>query len=407
MTLLQRAGVSVDHFPDEEYKKAWTWLVRMKQTHGNIPSKSIFIRKFPKLKIRKVRKKDLPVLVTELRQRKKFMDFLEGIDTASREASDPEAVDGAISNLMVKVNDLSTRSGESSIVDAFSHDVTKRMKEDFKARRRGDVIGIPTGFHRLDYATGGLQPGRMVTLMGRTGMGKSWLNLVFVANAVMNGHKVGLYPLEMTLEETLLRLYTIFSQRMFGNKHVLRNMDLQHGRISKSKFVKFQNALEDRFPGQLFLADLGTMSDPYTMDRVRAETEIYQWDMFWLDYLTLMKVDGIRAGQEDHMTVKTLSNGCKQVATAARCVGGCSVQVNRDALKVRAFLPRPEHIAFGDSIGHDSDLIVSINRKDNYLYYAAVKHRGGPEVGKTRVDFWPDEGKISESKEQDEDDDDD
>jgi replicative DNA helicase len=247
----------------------------------------------------------------------------------------------------------------------------------------------------------------MIVVMGRPGLGKSWLDLLFVASAVLHGAKVGLYPLEMTLEETALRLYTIFSCKMFGANKALRNLDLANGRVSKARVVKLMNILEDRYEGQLFVADIGSMSDPYTVDRVEAEQEVYKFDLQWIDYLTLMKAPGIgRDGGEDHMTVKALSNGCKQIAVRHNTVVGVSAQVSREAIRGRHFLPRLEHIGYGDAIGQDADHVIPINRRGEYLYYGMTKNRHGPEIGKTRVQFAVNEGAIQETEDQDDDDDD-
>ncbi|MBW2524995.1 MAG: DnaB-like helicase C-terminal domain-containing protein [Deltaproteobacteria bacterium] len=53
-----------------------------------------------------------------------------------------------------------------ALVEAFSHLAAA-------ADRGGDVTGIPTGFHDLDTATGGLHRGDLVVLAARPGMGKS------------------------------------------------------------------------------------------------------------------------------------------------------------------------------------------------------------------------------------------
>jgi hypothetical protein len=60
------------------------------------------------------------------------------------------------------------------------------------------------------------------------------------------------------------------------------------------------------------------------------------------------------------------------------------------------FLPRLEHIAYGDAIGQDADQVFSLNRKGAYLHYAVVKNRHGPEIGNTRLKFFPNEGLIEE-----------
>lgn len=228
----------------------------------------------------------------------------------------------------------------------------------------------------------------------------SWLDLLFVANAVINGHKWILYPLEMTLEETAFRLYTIFSARMFGAHKAIKNNDLMMGRVTKRKIVRFLHALEDQFAGQLHVADVGSLSDPYTNERIEAEVELHKPDGFWVDYLTLLKAPQQGKGGDDYSAVRYLSSGIKGAAIRQDCVGGCSAQVNREALKVRSFIPRLEHIAYGDSIGQDADQVISLNRRGNYLYYAMVKNRHGPEIPTKRVKFFVDQGEIAETDEQ-------
>lgn len=759
-TELQRTGITADHFV-EDYQKVWRWITRMKREHGKIPSPDVVQTRFKELDIHRVRDRDLPILIADLQQRKKYMDFLEALDEASREATGPEEIDLVLAGLIGNLNQLSVRNGKSSIVDLFSAETNERMLENLRKRRSGMQMGIPTGLKRFDLTTGGLQPGRMITVIGRPGLGKaqplsakiltpagwktmgsmragskvvcpdgsvatvtkvhpqgqkdiyritfsdgatteatsdhlwltqtrnerrrkedcwsaktteevasslkkeghwnhyvplvspipgkntllpihpyvigallgdghvrtrggatevlltsaddvlieeanrklagegefkpskkmcyryvdgstrwnkpttfrqdivnlgmgsglahekriprpymeagplsrlallqglldtdgspcgqtsaefcttspalasqvrelvwslggvctlnerhtsftngngekqhgrkshrlmitlpenipyfvlarkqnrilpgqkrgravrtirsvewvrteeaqcitidhprhlyitddyvvthnSWLDLLFVARGVIHGAKVILYPLEMTLEETALRLYTLMSCRMMGPSKALKNLDLANGRISTKKIKKFLDLMQDKYEGQLLVADIGTMSDPYTVERIEAEVEIYKPDLFWVDYITLMKAPGVgRDGGEDHTTVKALSNGIKQISVRHGVVGGASAQVNRDAIKGRAFLPRIEHIAYGDAIGQDSDHVLSINRKDSHLYYAMVKNRHGPEVRRTRVKFFVDEGIIEETKDQDDDDDDD
>lgn len=402
---MQRAGITHDFFTDD-FSKCWKWMAKVKKEHGEVPSRGTIESRFPRIEITKVRERDLPVLVAELRQRRKYMDFLEVIDGASR-IGGPEDIDVMVAEVQGSLNTLALRNGKNSLIDLFGAEAQKRILKDQAKRRRGTVMGLPTGLKRFDLVTSGLQRGRMTVAIGRPGTGKSWLDLLFVASAVMHGGKVGLYPLEMTLEETAMRLYTIFSCRMFGPDKSIKNLDLANGRVSKAKIVRLMNKLEDKFPGQLYVADIGTMSDPYTVERIEAEQQIYQFDMFWVDYLTLMKAPGVgRDGGEDHTTVKALSNGIKQIAVRHNTVGGVSAQVSRQAISGRAFLPRLEHIAYGDSIGQDADHVVSLNRKGPHLFYGMVKNRHGPEIPKTRVKFMVNDGVIEEDERQDEDEDD-
>lgn len=407
LTALQQAGISAEHFVDE-YRTIWKYLLRMKRDHDSLPSRDTLITRFPDVSVPKVRKAEVGMLIDQVKKRKKFIDFMGHLNDIAGSGIDYENVDDKIQTLQGQLNSLAFQnSNQSHLVDLFTRETTARIAKDLKKRRSGLDVGIPTGLKRFDRENGGLQKQKMVVVIGRTGIGKSWLDLMMVAQAVMAGQKVLLYPLEMTLTETAYRLYSIFTQEMFGPSRVLKNLDLTRGNIPVKKAVRLLHKLEDTLPGSLLVADVGSLADPYTIERIEAETEIHKPDMSWVDYLTLVKAPPGSRQDGEHVAVRQLSNGIAGIAKRRNVVGGCSAQVNREALKTRAFLPRLEHIAYGDSIGQDADIVFSINRKGEYLFYAVVKNRGGMEIPKMRVKFAPNEGVIREDDNQTEDDDED
>lgn len=401
---MQRHGVSAEDFVDE-YQTVWRYITRNKKEHDAVPSPDALRVRFPDLELPKIKKSDIPELLRQLKQRRKYMRFLGSLNQAADRATSFESVDEVIQSLQGELNNIAYSNGQNHLVDLLSKEVAIKMAKEVQARRAGKATGIPTGLQKFDSFTGGLGRQQMVTIIGRPGLGKSWLDLLFVANAVMSGYKVVLYPLEMTLFETAARLYTLFSQKMFGGQRVLRNHDIVMGKVTKKKVIRVLHALEDQFAGQLYVADVGSLADPYTNERIEAEVEVHQPDMFWVDYLTLLKPPTSSGGDSDWQAVRMLSNGIKNTAMRRNTVGGASAQVNREAMRANVFLPRLEHIAYGDSIGQDADKVISINKRRGYLYYALVKNRGGSEIGKTRVRFMVDEGRIEEYPEEADDED--
>lgn len=404
LTELQQQGVSVEDFLDE-YRTVWRYLLRMKRDHDTIPSQDTLLARFPDMELPRVRRTELPMLLQNLRQRKKFIDFMGVLNDAASSGVDYESVDEVIQTVQGRLNTLAYQAtGSNHLVNLFGKETTERMVEEIQRRRSGQVTGIPTGLKRFDMMAGGLHQQKMAVVIGRTGIGKSWLDLLLLAHAVMNGRKVTLYPLEMTLFEVATRLYSIFTQEMFGGSRVLKNLDLVNGKVNTRKVVRLLNLLEDKFDGQLYVADVGSLQDQYTVERIEAETESLRPDMFWVDYITLLKPPPGGKNDSEHGKVRQLSNGIAGIAKRRNTVGGCSAQVNREALKTRAFLPRLEHIAYGDSIGQDADYVFSLNRRNDYLYYSLVKNRGGMEIGKTRMSFQPNIGVLRETEDQDDDD---
>lgn len=393
---VQGAGITADDFIDE-YATVWKYLCRTKRQHDAVPSEDVLVARFPDLELPTVREGDIGLLLHQLRQRRKYREFIAALYQAGAETNDFEQVDSAVQQLQAKLNALSSRDGSSShLVDLFTPDAAKDLLKELRVRRSGRTAGIPTGLERFDSLIGGLGAQKMVTVCGRPGLGKSWLDLLFVVSAVMSGKKVVLYPLEMTLYETAARLYTIMSQRMFGMDKVLKNTQLNAGRISPHQLKAFMKVVNRSFKGQLLIADVARLNDPYTLERIESEVELHRPDMFWIDYITLLKTPQGSERVDDWQQLRILSGGVKNIAMRNNCVGGISAQVNREAIKGRHFLPRLEHIAYGDAIGQDTDIAISLNRNHQGLWYSVVKNRGGIEIPMMCCTFNVDVGKLEE-----------
>src|SRR5947209_490478 len=67
------------------------------------------------------------------------------------------------------------------------------------------LTGTPAGFKDLDEKTGGFQPGNLVIIAARPSMGKSALVANIAENAVLAGHAVALFSLEMSESELAQR----------------------------------------------------------------------------------------------------------------------------------------------------------------------------------------------------------
>jgi replicative DNA helicase len=395
---LQKSGiVSTDFAPP--YSGIWDFIVQTTQQHGYPPSATMLESRYPSIELPDLNIKDLPHIIHSFFQQAKTKHLHQVLlkETQSLALHGSERVDQSLANIQSEINYLTAKNSSNHLAQLFTPDISARLLEEM--RNKDKTKSIPTGLHTFDITTGGLQPQKMITIIGRTGMGKSWLDLLFVANAIIAGKKVILYPLEMTLAETAFRLYTIFSYYYFKNskiKKVFKNSDLSMGTVNVPRLVKFMGVLERKYRDQLLIADVSELNDPYTIERIDAEVGLHKPDMFWVDYLTLLKMPSGKG--EDWAAIRQLSNGIKSAAMRHNVVGGCSAQVNREAIRADVFLPRLEHIAFSDAIAHDSDQVFSVNKKDDYLYYSLVKNRGGKEIPATKVRFKVNRGLIEEVK---------
>ncbi|MGZ4132664.1 MAG: replicative DNA helicase, partial [Actinomycetota bacterium] len=72
--------------------------------------------------------------------------------------------------------------------------------------RESAYTGLPSGFRDLDDLTSGLQPGNLVVIAARPGVGKSSLAMNIARNVAVGGEPVAVFSLEMSRTEIGMRL---------------------------------------------------------------------------------------------------------------------------------------------------------------------------------------------------------
>ena len=107
------------------------------------------------------------------------------------------------------IYDISRLSERSVLLGMDEGDIINQVIHKFETLQSDpeSFQGIPTGFKRLDKVTHGLQPGALIVLAARPGMGKTSLAMNMVENASLNAGKVcAVFSLEMPRQEIIQRL---------------------------------------------------------------------------------------------------------------------------------------------------------------------------------------------------------
>ncbi len=253
---------------------------------------------------------------------------------------------------------------------------------------KGELRGVPTGFHDLDQYLSGLQKSDLIILAARPSMGKTTLALDIARQAALNhGTPVVIFSLEMSTQQLV--------DRMLAAQARVNAWNLRTGNLtSESEFAKIRDSLDLLSKAPIFIDDLAGNSIVRMRSvcrRIRAEHGI---GLIIVDYLQLMST----SKNYDNMVnqVTELSRSLKALAKEFDVPVIALSQLNR-AVETRGGRPRLSDLRDSGSIEQDADIVMFIHREDkgkdesektNIAEILIEKHRNGP-VGK--VDLYFDE----------------
>jgi replicative DNA helicase len=243
------------------------------------------------------------------------------------------------------------------------------------------LTGIPSGFKDLDELTGGLQPGNLVVIAARPSMGKSALVTNIAENAVLAGHAVALFSLEMSESE--------LAQRFVASQARIRGDELRKGRVAESRWQKILAACQRLSDAPLWIDD---SSDTGVLE-VRAKSRRLHHQvqgglgLIIVDYLQLMRHEGRVESRVEQ--VGQISRGLKGLARELDVPVIAISQLSR-AVEQRGGEKKPilSDLRESGQIEQDADLVMFIYREEYYTKEESdrpgeadiiiAKHRNGP-----------------------------
>ena len=287
-------------------------------------------------------------------------DLITACNTIIKRCYEPE---GPISDLVDWAEQIIFKIAEMPNKQSF-----KRLSEliptslsqiEEVARSESSVIGVPSGFNALDRMIGGFRKGQLVVVAARPAMGKTSFALNIAFNATMlYEKKVGIFTLEMSNEELILRLLS--SSSMIPMEHLLKGYNIDHDKI-----LKITGLAEELSKRDFFIDDSGynTVMDIRAKSR-RLKAELKSLDLIIIDYMQLMS--SRRVGENRQQEISEISRGLKVLAKELEVPVLALSQLNRSLESREDKRPRLSDLRESGAIEQDSDIVMFIYRDDYY-----------------------------------------
>ena len=294
---------------------------------------------------------------------------LEGISESRNEIA---ALDGmedpakAISRLESVVGEILTEVSPKPLTQSFLASQIGAIQAVNQARKGGGVAGISTGYDQLDRKIGGMSPGDMIVIAGRTSMGKTAIALEIAWRVAIGGRGVLFASLEMSKEQLAPRFW---SSRAAAMGEEIPYFDIRRGSLTDDQFRTVGQIAKqyDWLPMQV------AESDCRSVDKLRsaamrarayfdkAETPL---SLMVVDYVQLVQDDKAKS---DYQRVSHASTAMKAMARDLGIPVIVLSQLNRSVEMRDPPIPKLSDLRESGRIEEDADLILLAYRPEYYL----------------------------------------
>jgi len=243
---------------------------------------------------------------------------------------------------------------------------------------QGEMIGIPTGFSKLDLLLGGMQRADLLILAARPGMGKTSLALTITNNAARRfRQRVAVFSLEMSNEQVV--------QRLVSAETGIDSQRLRTAQLTEAEWLRVEHAISNLSGLPVFLDDTPAITTTELRTKARRLAAEYGVDLIIVDYLQLMQAD--RRSENRVQEISNISRALKSLARELNVPVLAISQLSRAVESRQDKHPMLSDLRDSGSIEQDADVVMFIYRDEvynpeterpNIAEVIVAKHRNGP-----------------------------
>jgi len=337
-------GIKDDWIVDDDVRRVWKFVREHYIKYKEVPTAIVVKDNFPNFKVFDV-EDHLDYLIDQMvafRRRTLTRNGAEHI-LEKLNANDHESALTEMSKTVTVVN-------EQGVVGTNHLDVTKNPDafwEAYQNIQNHNLLGLPTGFEKIDEATAGLQGGQLITLIAPPKTGKSQIGLRIAANVWESGKVPMFQSFEMNNHEQ--------TQRYIAMSAHLSSTRLRLGKLKadeEDRMIAFIDELKTKHPFHFVDAINGL-----TIDSLLAKAEQLKPDLLFVDGVYLM-MDQVTGDSNTPQALTNITRGLKRVAQRL----DIPVIITTQTLlwKMRGGKVSADSIGYSSSFFQDSDVILGL-----------------------------------------------
>lgn len=226
------------------------------------------------------------------------------------------------------------------------------------SRKEDALVGVPSGFTRLDRLTSGWQNSDLIIVAARPSMGKTAFALSMARNMAVDHKKsIGIFSLEMSSVQLVNRLIVAETE--------LPSNRIRNGRLNEEEWKQLEERIKTLEKAKIYIDDTPGISVFELRAKCRRLKAQHKLDIAMVDYLQLMT--GPKDSGSREQEVSAISRALKSIAKELSIPIIALSQLNR-SVEVRGGNKRPQLSDLRESgaIEQDADMVVFIHRPEKY-----------------------------------------
>jgi replicative DNA helicase len=251
---------------------------------------------------------------------------------------------------------IQTISSPSATI-ATSINLAEISYEYLSQLQEGKVRIFQTYLQDLDKLTGGFLGGDLIIIGGRTSSGKTALALSIIHNNLKNGIPCGLFSLEMTNFQNVIRFCAMETGISVKN--------LRCGNINPSEFSKFIEFIDKFRTYPIYIDSSSSITTFELKIRAKQMKKQYNIQALFIDYLQLLTAK-TKKNDTRERELSLISQTCKQIAKDLDIPVFALCQLNRSNELSKDKRPTISAIRESGAIENDADTVILIYRPETY-----------------------------------------
>ena len=339
-------GIKDDWFVDDDLRRVWRFVRDHYVNYREVPTAVAVVDNFPNFKVLDV-EDTIDYLIDNMVAFRRRTITRNGIELVVNkiDMNDHESALTEMSKTVSLVNEQGV-VGTTHINLAENPD---QFWEAYENVQGSKLLGVPTGFEKIDEATAGLQGGQLITVIAPPKTGKSQIILRIAANV----HEAGMVPMFQSFEMTNHEQ----SQRYLSMTSNISNSNLRRGKLKgdeEDRLLKRLDFLKESKPFHLVDAVNGL-----TIDALLAKAEQLKPDILFVDGVYLM-MDQVTGEANTPQALTNITRGLKRVAQKL----DIPIVISTQTLlwKMRGGKVSADSIGYSSSFFQDSDVILGLDQ---------------------------------------------